>query len=340
MQKKSILIIYTGGTIGMVKTPQGYQPIPGLLKKHMAQMPECKHPAMPRYDLLEYAELLDSADTSPKDWNTIAHDIASRYEQYDAFLVLHGTDTMAYTASALSFLFENLSKPIIFTGSQVPLVEAHTDARENLINAMLIAGNYAVPEVCVFFNNILLRGNRTRKTNAYGFDAFSSPNFPTLGEVGITISIKSDLLLQPNPTLTMHSQPVKKQKIAKFSFFPGADLDLLATLIEQPLQALILETYGVGNAPVKQAPLLKLLESAYKKDIILLNATQCLKGSVDMQSYATGQALAERGVMSCYDMTPESIIAKLYYLLSLSSLDTVTRKAQFQTSLRGEVSIT
>ncbi|NNM58762.1 MAG: asparaginase [Legionellales bacterium] len=338
-KKKKILIIYTGGTIGMRKTADGYQPAEGLLKWHMAKMPEFKHSAMPSYDFIEYANLLDSADMSPKDWNTIANDIAQHGDNYDAFIVLHGTDTMAYTASALSFMFHNLRKPIIFTGSQVPLVEAHTDARENLINAMLIAGIYAIPEVCIFFNNQLLRANRTQKTNASGFDAFSSPNFPSLGEVGTNIFIRQDLLL-PLPEAAKTSwQVFTQQKIATFAFFPGVELSLLETILNQAPKALILETYGVGNAPVKQPELLKLLEMSEEKGILIVNKSQCLKSNVDMQSYATGQALATRGVISGYDMTIESIITKLYYLFSQLSLNLSERKKLFQTSLRGEMTV-
>jgi L-asparaginase len=340
MQKKAkILIIYTGGTIGMIKTSTGYQPAPGLLERHMAQMPEFKHPAMPAYDLHEYSELLDSADMSPNDWNTIANDISRHYQQYDAFLILHGTDTMAYSASALSFILSGLNKPIILTGSQVPLVEAHTDARENLINAMLIAGTYQIPEVCIFFNNILLRGNRARKTNAYGFDAFTSPNFPALGEVGINITLKKELFLPHKKNASIKMHPIHPQKIAKFSFFPGADLSILEALLAQPLQALIFETYGVGNAPVKQAGLLELLKIAEDKKILIVNTSQCLKGTIDMESYATGQALAAHGVLSCYDMTPEAIITKLYYLLSQSALDLNAKKNLFKTALCGEVTV-
>lgn len=340
MQKKAkILIIYTGGTIGMMKTSTGYKPMPGLLERHMAQMPEFKHSAMPDYDLHEYKELLDSADMSPADWNAIAQDIYRYYQQYDAFLVLHGTDTMAYTASALSFMLSGLNKPVILTGSQVPLVEAHTDARENLINAMLIAGSYQIPEVCVFFNNTLLRGNRTRKTNAYGFDAFTSPNFPELGEVGINISLKTELLLPFHNKNTLKLQNIQSQTIAKFSFFPGADIRVLEALLKTPLHALILETYGVGNAPVKQAGLIELLNIAAEKNILVLNTSQCLKGTIDMESYVTGQALAAHGVLSCYDMTPETIITKLYYLLSNSELDMSARKQLFKTSLRGELTV-
>lgn len=339
-RKKKILIIYTGGTIGMQKTADGYQPIPGLLKWHMAKMPEFQHSAMPLYDFIEYSDLLDSADMAPKDWNTIADDIARHYEKYDAFLVLHGTDTMAYTASALSFMFENLSKPVFFTGSQVPLVEAHTDARENLINAMLIAGTYTIPEVCVFFNNQLLRANRAQKTNAYGFDAFSSPNFPNLGEMGINISIRQDLLLpSPASLAKINCQLISQQKIAKFTFFPGVELSLLDTILSTPLQALILETYGVGNAPVKQPQLLALLELAHEHGILVVNKSQCLRSCVDMESYATGQALSARGVISAYDMTTESIITKLYYLFSQTSLTLTKRKKLFQTSLRGEITV-
>lgn len=337
MTKRKIYIIYTGGTIGMGKTPQGYQPVSGLLHKHMQRMPEFEHPDMPDYDLHEYPSLIDSSNITPKDWQIIGQDILKHYHKYDAFLVLHGTDTMAYTASALSFMLEGLDKPVILTGSQVPLIEAHTDARENLINAMLIAANYGLREVCIFFNNILLRGNRARKVNAYGFGAFISPNYPVLGEVGVGIDIKSALLWQPKASRSLSLAATKPLRLAKLTFFPGMNWDLLAAMLEQPLDALILESYGVGNAPTQQARLLKLLDTAVQQGVLVVNSTQCLRGSVDMGSYATGSALSQLGIASCYDMTPEAIITKLYYLLSQESVTTTTRLQQFEHNLRGEL---
>lgn len=337
MTKRKIYIIYTGGTIGMAKTPQGYQPVPGLLHKHMQRMPEFQHPDMPNYDLHEYTSLIDSSNIAPTDWQIIGQDILSHYHDYDAFLILHGTDTMAYTASALSFMLEGLDKPVILTGSQVPLVEAHTDARENLINAMLIAANYGVQEVCIFFNNILLRGNRARKINAYGFGAFTSPNYPVLGEVGVGIDIKASLLWQSPVKQDLALAAIKPQRIAKLTLFPGMDWDLLAAMLERPLHALILESYGVGNAPTQQTQLLNLLETAVKQGVFVVNSTQCLRGSVDMRSYATGLALNQLGIASCYDMTPEAIVTKLYYLLSQSGLSGPTLLRQFESNLRGEL---
>lgn len=336
-KRKKILIIYTGGTIGMLKTSQGYSPAPGLLEHYMAQMPEFKHPSMPAYDLIEYTQLLDSSDMSTADWNNIAEDIYKHYEHYDAFLILHGTDTLAYTSSALSFMLQDLNKPVILTGSQVPLMEIHTDARNNLIHAMLLAGVYPIAEVCIFFNNLLLRGNRAHKFNAHGFDAFISANFPPLGQVGSEITVKTELLLPKPQNNTLTLQTISPQKIAIFKFFPGVDLSLLKILIEQPLQALILETYGVGNAPTKEAVLLDILGQAKQQDLLLINTSQCLKSSVNMQSYATGQALTAFGVLSSYDMSQECIIAKLYYLLSRQTLTNNERRQLFMTPLCGEM---
>lgn len=315
MAKKNIYIIYTGGTIGMKKTSKGYAPEPGLLTKIMSNMSEFCHSQMPRYTIHEYLPLIDSANMHPEDWQMIANDIAANYDKYDGFLVLHGTDTMSYTASALSFMLSGLNKPVILTGSQVALIELHTDARENLIMAILMAAHHEIQEVCIYFNNLLLRGNRSQKINAFSFAAFGSPNYPALAKVGVTIKYRKDLFLQT----TLQPLQVKKIKsvsIAQFVLYPGMDLDLLKHLIEQKPHAIILHTYGVGNAPTSNPVLLHLLEKAHEQQVLMVNHTQCHKGSVDMNSYATGSALRDIGVVSAHDMTIEAIIAKLTILFS------------------------
>jgi L-asparaginase len=197
---KHVYIAYTGGTIGMKKTAEGYVPVPGYLQKQMQRLPELDSSALPAYTIREYDPLLDSSNMTPDDWLKIADDIASHYDRYDGFVVLHGTDTMAYTASALPFMLQGLQKPVIITGAQIPLCELRNDARDNLITAMLIAADFAIPEVCLCFGSKLLRGNRAIKVDADGFDAFDSPNFPALGTVGIEIKINWDLVLPPAQT--------------------------------------------------------------------------------------------------------------------------------------------
>ena len=198
--KKRVYIAYTGGTIGMTQTPDGYAPAYGFLEAQIAAMPELRSDLMPEFDIHEYDPLLDSANMTPAEWLKIAEDIADHYDQFDGFIVLHGTDTMAYTASASPFMLQGLRKPVILTGSQIPLCEVRTDARANMITVMMIAAQFAIPEVCLYFGNQLLRGCRSVKVNADGFDAFASPNYPPLGEIGIGIEINWDVVLPPPDT--------------------------------------------------------------------------------------------------------------------------------------------
>lgn len=334
-QKKRIYIIYTGGTIGMQETPEGYKPYPGLLTKLLESMPELKHKDSPTYTLHEYDPLIDSADATPTLWTTIGKDIMDHYAAYDGFIVLHGTDTMAYTASALSFMFEHLSKPIIVTGSQVPMANFTTDARENVINALYIASHYNIPEVCLLFNNKLLRGNRAKKISATSYTAFESPNFVPLGEVASTIKIRQKKLLPP-ATANTRLQKIHPVTIGSISLFPGMSLKFIRSLLNKPLQALVIETYGSGNAPADNE-LHRILQQANAQDIIVVNCTQCLHGRVKMQSYATGNALIDAGVISANDMTIEATICKLYYLFSCQ-LTIAQIRQRMQQNLRGELS--
>lgn len=333
--RKHIYIAYTGGTIGMKPSRQGYVPAAGFLGKTLDNMPEFHRPEMPRYTLHEYDNLIDSSDMNPADWQRIADDIAANYEQYDGFIILHGTDTMAYTASALSFMLENLSKPVIVTGSQIPLAELRSDGQVNLLNALFVAANYPIAEVSLFFNNRLLRGNRSRKVDADGFNAFDSPNFPPLLEAGINIRVKAGSLAQPSGEPLSVSQ-VTSQPIGLVSLYPGISPEVIKNTLQQPVNALILLSYGVGNAPQHPA-LLEQLRYAAEREIPVLNCTQCLRGRVNMGGYATGNSLREAGVLSGSDMTPEAALAKLHYLLS-QSLSYEQIKTKLTTDLRGELS--
>jgi len=336
-KNKNIYIIYTGGTIGMKKSFEGYVPEAGLLTKIMQSMPEFKHQDMPEYTINEYTPLIDSSNMQPAHWQLIADDIAKNYDEYDGFLILHGTDTMAYTASALSFMLSNLAKPVILTGAQVALIETHTDARENLIMAILMAANPNIHEVCIYFNNLLLRGNRSSKINAFSFAAFGSPNFPALAKVGIAIKYRKELLL-PKPSTSLNVQQINTISIAQFVLFPGMDLHNLEQIILQKPRAIILHTYGVGNAPTSDPKLLALLTHAKTLNILIINHTQCHKGSVAMHSYATGYALSEHGVISAYDMTIEAITTKLMVLFSQYQ-ETSQVAALFEKNMCGEVTI-
>ncbi len=333
--KKHIYVAYTGGTIGMRPSSNGYIPAAGFLSKTLATMPEFHRSEMPDFTVHEYDSLLDSSDMSPEDWQQIANDIQQHYSEYDGFIILHGTDTMAYTASALSFMLEDLDKPVIVTGSQIPLAELRSDGQVNLLNALYIAANYPIAEVSLYFNNTLFRGNRSRKVDADGFDAFDSPNFPPLLKAGIDIQlVKGEVTHSSNQALQV--SPVTAQPIGVVTLYPGISAEVIKNTLMQPVKALILLSYGVGNAPQNPA-ILAQLRQAQESDIIVLNCTQCVRGKVNMSGYANGNALREVGVISGSDMTPEAALAKLHYLLS-KSLPSKEIKRQLLTNLKGELS--
>ncbi|MFT5674427.1 MAG: L-asparaginase [Paraglaciecola sp.] len=334
--KKHIYVAYTGGTIGMRPSSQGFVPAAGFLSETLANMPEFHRSEMPLFTIHEYDTLIDSSDMSPNDWQQIAYDIYQHYDEYDGFIILHGTDTMAYTASALSFMLENLGKPVIVTGSQIPLAELRSDGQENLLNALYIAANYPIAEVSLFFNNQLFRGNRSRKVDADGFNAFDSPNFPALLKAGINIEVKAGKL-GIIPEKKLHISEISAQPIGVVTLYPGISSDVIRNTLQQPVKALILLSFGVGNAP--QTPsFLAELEQANRHDIIVLNCTQCLRGKVNMTGYANGHALREVGVVSGGDMTPEAALAKLHYLLS-KNLPVGHIKRQLVANLHGELSV-
>jgi L-asparaginase len=333
---KRVYIAYTGGTIGMKNTRNGFVPASGHLEKLMRNVPELKRDIMPGYKIHEYEPLLDSSNMTPDDWLKIANDIATHYQQFDGFVVLHGTDTMAYTASALPFMLRGLKKPVIITGAQIPLCEVRNDARENLITALLIAANFKIPEVCLCFGDKLLRGNRAVKVNADGFDAFESPNFPALGTVGIEIKINWDLVLPIARTRKpIAVKPLSESGVAALRLFPGISIDIVKKFLQPPIRGLILETYGVGNAP-EDPNLISTLKAASDRGVVIVNCTQCLKGTVNMEDYATGSALAKAGVISGFDMTLEAALAKMSYLLS-QKLPPEKIKKMMQTDMRGEL---
>jgi L-asparaginase len=334
--RKKVYIAYTGGTIGMRSTGGGFVPAPGYLEELMHQVPELKNNIMPDYRIHEYRPLLDSSNMTPDDWLKIADDIATHYTQYDGFVVLHGTDTMAYTASALPFMLKGLQKPVILTGAQIPLSEVRNDARENLITALLIAANFKIPEVCLCFGNRLLRGNRAVKVNAGGLDAFDSPNFPALGTVGIEIKINWDLVLpRAKARKPITVKAFNESRVAALRLFPGISVDIIKNFLQPPIRGLILATYGSGNAP-EDRRLISALKAANDRGVVLVNCTQCLKGTVHMEDYATGAALAKAGVISGFDMTLEAALAKLAFLLS-QNLSPARIKKMMQTSMRGEL---
>lgn len=334
MPRKKIYVAYTGGTIGMKKSAQGYVPVAGHLSQCVESMPEFFREEMPEFTINEYSPLMDSSNMTPSDWVTIARDIEQNYANYDGFVILHGTDTMAYTASALSFMLQNLSKPVIVTGSQIPLAALRSDGQTNLLNSLYVAANYPIPEVGLFFNNTLYRGNRSTKADANGFNAFASPNYPSLLEAGIQIQLNAGELSEPS-THSLKVIEMTPQPIGVVMLYPGISAELIQNQLQQPVKAMILQSYGVGNAPQDDA-LLASLKTGIDQDITILNCTQCFRGRVNMDGYATGNALAEIGIVSGSDMTIEAALTKLHYLLS-QNLDQSKMQKLLQKNLRGEL---
>ncbi|WP_430460224.1 asparaginase [Thalassolituus sp. LLYu03] len=340
-QRKHIYIAYTGGTIGMAKTAQGYQPVAGFLEQKLRSLPEFTRADMPQFTVHEYQPLLDSSDMTPAHWQMIAADILANYSRYDGFVVLHGTDTMAYTASALSFMLPDLGKPVIVTGSQIPLAEMRSDGHDNLLNALYIAANYPLAEVGLFFHHQLLRGNRASKTDAKGFNAFTSPNCEPLLNVGIDVQPRLPPLRPLHPN-TPSFQPVSPKAIAVLTLYPGLDFSLAEHWLAQPLDGLILQTFGAGNAP-QQPQLLNALKAAHQRGVVLVNHTQCARGGVNMGGYAGGHALRDCGLVSAGDMTLEATLTKLHVLLSRTGAPAqiiASTRTLMEKSLCGELTAT
>jgi L-asparaginase len=334
--KKRIYIAYTGGTIGMKASKNGYIPVKGHLTESINAMPDFHREEMPDFTIHEYQPLIDSSNMTPADWQRIADDIDKNYHAYDGFVVLHGTDTMAYTSSALSFMFENLSKPIIVTGSQIPFSQLRSDGQVNLLNSLFIAANYPISEVGLFFNNRLFRGNRSIKAYADGFNAFDSPNMSPLLEAGINIKVLAGKISESTADNVSLSS-ITPQPIGVVHLYPGISAELIKNIIKQPVKALIIRSYGVGNAPQDEA-LLDCLAKAHQQGIIIVNCSQCIKGTVNMDGYATGVSLSQCGVISGADMTLEATLTKLHYLLSQNfTVDEI--RAKLQENLRGELTL-
>jgi L-asparaginase len=335
-----ILIIYTGGTIGMVQDQDG-QLVPfdfDNIKKNVPELNRLDY----HLEVIYFKPLIDSSNMSPKDWKKIAVLIAASYTKFDGFVILHGSDTMAYTASALAYMFENLAKPVVLTGSQLPIGEIRTDAKENLITALEIAasknedGTATVPEVCIYFDYHLFRGCRATKVHADKFDAFKSPNYPILAEAGVDIKYNKDVILStPTEPLIVHTE--FSGACASLKLFPGISEQFVQAVLNTPnIDAVLLEGFGVGNTSTEPW-FIQALEEASKRGIIFLDITQCGGGTVQLGRYETSKHLSEIGVISGHDITFEAAISKMMYLLgNISDKNEIINL--LSKNLRGELS--
>ncbi len=336
----SILLIYTGGTIGMIENAQT-----GALEnfnfdqlqKHVPELKSLGYPIKS----VQFEQPVDSSDINPDAWRKIVHIISDNYDRYSGFVILHGTDTMAYTASALSFMLEWLAKPVILTGSQLPIGKVRTDGKENLMTSIEIAaahddkGNPIVPEVCIFFESHLMRGNRTTKINAENFNAFRSYNYPFLAEAGIHIRFSSHYCRKISST-ELKPHYFLDTNVAILKLFPGIQKNVVETMFSiSGLKGLVLETFGSGNAP-HEPWLVQAICKASRKGIVVVNVTQCLGGTVDMSKYETGFQLIQSGCATGYDLTTESALTKLMFLLGHGYSPEEVRE-RMEHSIAGEI---
>ena len=335
--RKRILIIYTGGTIGMVRTSRGYAPQKERFHRLLDAIPELRAEGMPDWEVVDMDPILDSSNITVREWNAIGAVIAGNYARFDGFVILHGTDTMAYTASALSFTLRNNFKPVILTGSQIPLCEIRSDARDNLITALLVAADDRVHEVCLYFGGKLLRGNRAIKYSADDLIAFESPGLPPLAEAGIEIRYRTPLLL-PACRGAFSLQTLRNVPIGVIKVFPGIQFELFDSIMTEKLKGIVIETFGAGNIPGSDDALLPIIRKASDNGTIIIVCSQCPHGTVSLGAYETSAALKKAGAVSGYDITTEAAVAKLYYLFS-RGLDERGIRSRMERSLRGEITI-
>ncbi|XP_076480513.1 L-asparaginase isoform X3 [Bombus vancouverensis nearcticus] len=359
VRESRVLVLYTGGTIGMIRNEDGVLvPKANAFVKKLRNYPHIydREYAEKRfglmgplvlpmtatdskrviYNVLEYSPLCDSSNMTMDDWIRIAHDIKQAYERFDGFVILHGTDTLSYTASALSFMLESLGKIVILTGSQVPIFDSRSDGLDNFLSSLIIAANYNIPEVCVYFGTNLMRGNRTSKISATSFEAFDSPNFPPLAKANITIEVDYRAIFRPFTLEKFHVHASLNRNVGLLRIFPSMTTHLVRAFLQPPIEGVVLQSYGAGNVPTNREDIIKELSAATKRGVIIVNITQCATGCVK-NSYAPGKFLEDAGVISGSDMTPEATLTKLAYVLSKKEWDLQTKRQMMQTNLRGEL---
>jgi L-asparaginase len=322
----------------MTETPDGWVPQPGVLEGYLAQMPELREDGVPAHDLVRLDPLLDSADMQPTDWVRIVDAIVARDGDYDGFVVLHGTDTMVYTASALSFLLRGLDKPVVLTGSQLSLEHVRTDGRQHIVTSLILAGTSKIPEVCIYFGAKLLRGNRAQKVTSSEFVAFASGNLPPLATVGVRIDIDRHLVRAPGSGLPRRVELVRAPQVATLRVFPGISARVLESVLAPGLEGLVLETYGAGTFPTRDDSLLAPIRAATSRDppVVVVSCSQCHGGAVRQDTYRCGRLLGEAGVVAGLDMTPEAALCKLYCLLAGGMAPAAVRAAMSR-DLAGEL---
>ena len=340
-----VLLISTGGTITMVRDKASGALVPADMETFKAYMPELFLAGEIQVDIEAFTPQIDSSDIGPQIWEQVARMVVSHYDEYDGFVVLHGTDTMSYSASALSFMLENLSKPVVFTGSQLPVGVLRSDAKENLLTAIEIAaakdedGNAIVPEVTIFFEDRLFRANRTTKRNAEHFSAFNSYNYPALAKAGVHITYQPHLVHYSDLSQPLRLHTKFDTNVAVLKLFPGIQPAVVrAVLRTRGLKGVVLETFGAGNAPSDKW-LYRELKAAVEKGIIIVNKTQCNTGSVEMGLYAVSLNLMKAGVLSGYDITTEALLTKMMLLLGENPDDTATVRRLLGEDLCGEITI-